>query len=364
MMYPSNAHMWGPGRCPASPHMQSRQPRPPKSPSQREGDAAHWTLSKLLNGGEVKVGDVADNGVVIDSELLGHAGDAALEISHFRGEGVDVYVEQSFPVPYVREGMNARPDVLALAPSVKTAGFFDFKYGHREVETYHNPQFIVEAACLFSMDIPDIDEWEIYFTVIQPRCYTTDPVRSWLITGAELRTEVIRYRDAAELASRENAPTKSGTYCRDCHASHSCRAIGIAAALAIDVSDHMGVTPLTPESAGLELTVLDDAEKRLAARRAGIEAYLMQHLSSGGRVDGWNIEQKMSNLKWTRSDAEVALLGAAFNLDLHKPAELITPTQAKKLGISDDVIASYSGREAGKLTLKRASNLKAERAFK
>lgn len=126
----------------------------------------------------------------------------------------------------------------------------------------------------------------------------------------------------------------------------------------------MGVTPLTPESAGLELTVLDDAEKRLAARRAGIEAYLMQHLSSGGRVDGWNIEQKMSNLKWTRSDAEVALLGAAFNLDLHKPAELITPTQAKKLGISDDVIASYSGREAGKLTLKRASNLKAERAFK
>jgi len=65
---PSSAHVWV--NCAGSAKMQQLYREPADSPKAIEGTGAHWFLKELVHGRQVALGQVAENGVTLDPEML------------------------------------------------------------------------------------------------------------------------------------------------------------------------------------------------------------------------------------------------------------------------------------------------------
>lgn len=365
---PSSASRWA-GQCPGSVPLEAQYPQLAQDPDAAEGDAAHWVVAVLLHGNQAPpVGAIAPNGVVVDDEML-EAAEMMADDVLTRAAGAVLHIEEFVGCPSVHPDNGGTPDVWWV--SAATGGWilhvYDFKYGHRFVDAWENWQCLDYASGILDTHLRGYDRNKITLeiNVVQPRNYhPSGPIRRWTIECGDTQfgTYEKQLFERAHAALANDPWVLVGPACRDCRGRHACQALQIAADGVADQARELTVAELPPAALGAHLRMLERAEAILDARLTGLREQAEILIRAGQRVPFYTVKQAVGRLKWSKPIEEVAILGDALGLRLTKPA-VITPTQAKKLGLTSEIIAAYAENPPGEFKLTQVTQDDARKVF-
>lgn len=335
---PSAAHRWM--RCPASPRLSLGLPDDPGEAA-KDGTAAHLLAEWCLKNGEfsadeylgfTEAGRVSDRPFTADmiesvNAYLEHVysvlkpEDVLLveqKVEIFRDETAGVLVEGT-------------PDCSIYSERTKTLRIPDMKTGLKYVEAVQNPQLLCYA--LGSSYDPDtaatgVDVVEI--TVVQPACYSAEPVRTWTLSGLELWEFGLDLREAAIATTRPDAPAVPGDHCEYCPA----QAAGKCPAREAQVQSVF--EEIEPKAELVKLST-DEIGERFTRAKA-IESYLnaLERLAkdrakAGAMPKGWKFVSSGSTRVWAQTDAAtVGMVRERIGVDISNPSAL-SPAQAEKM---------------------------------
>lgn len=347
---PSAAARWV--VCPLSASLEARYPETEPSEASIEGTAAHWVVEQILHGIPAVLDTLTPTGIAVTQEMI----DAAVMVQEIIDEGPHgtLWIEKRVDIPRVHASLNwGTPDYVNWSPGRLT--IYDFKFGHKIIEVRENWQLIDYAAGLIKGEYEE--SLEVEFVIIQPRAYHRDgPVRRWIIRGVDLRGHINILRNAAEDATSDAPsalPTPEG--CENCKGRHACEALQRAAYAAMEKAKGYLALDLDSRSLGIELQAMTRAQALLNARVSGLEAQAVAKIKAGDLVHFWSLESSPGRLAWTKPVAEVLELGHLLGLELKKPDEAVTPTQAKALAksakIPEAIFEPYAARPAGSVKL-------------
>lgn len=357
---PSSAARWR--QCGRSPSLEAVYPEDTESEEAREGTAAHWYMAERLQGREHPVGAIAENGVPVTAEMMDHVQpliDAVQGVQATVGSS-EVQVEQRV---YMRQGVHednwGTCDVFLVDVPNRHIHIWDFKYGHGYVDHERNWQMIDYAQGVLERHALPPGTYGVSMTVYQPRCYHRGPpLRTWTITGAEHAAHVHELHMAAKLVS-PNAQAVTGPECKNCRGRVVCEANQRMAGFVADIAMRTVDTPLDPRAMGAEYDMLVTAQERLKARITGLEEVIKANPTG----TGWITEQGFGREKWSVPAEEVIVLGDMMGVDVRKPADVLTPAQARKKGLDVEVSKAYTTIPKGEVKLVRQSSSAAARAF-
>lgn len=351
-------------KCPGSVRMQEQVPPVADTEQELEGHAAHLAAMKIAE----KSWDATPGRKFesqgrqweLDDDML----DGALlyaEESQVGGrfeDPVDVraYIPECWGTPdYWRVW-----DVDTPTGRQTSLKVIDYKYGYRHVEVFENPQLVAYALGVQAkLQLP----WEtpVCLTIVQPRSYNREgPIREWRQNqGVPLRLadlHAIAMHDIVPAVSEalgSQPRTISGPHCVDCKARVQCPTYRAAKDNILALVGTAQPESLSPQAVGVELHLVRQAIKMLEGRETGLRAHAEACINAGQQIPYWHIERGTSRRVW-RDDTPVealAAMGDLFGYNLRKPAALVTPTQAKKLGLDERTVGEYSHRPPGALKL-------------
>lgn len=342
--------------CAFSLTAQEQVPPTPKTEEQAKGDAEHWLGYKLASKAQTftpgekfqhggKEWEVTDE--MLDGALL-YAGEAQFHTTARYEIAVDI--------PDVHPTLCwGTPDYwrAIIESFLKLLKVIDFKSGHRYVSVYESYQLIAYAAGVARLLNLPLD-FPVMLVIVQPKSYGSPPVQEWSLTVGELYdycAKIIAPKVAEALGPNPTATT--GRHCTDCTARHACEAYRYTNANLVDFSKRGVVEHLTAQQMGQELRVLKEAIKRLEGRYDGLHAQAENLARAGNNIPFWELKSGEGRLKWLENASvqTVSSMGDLLGVELRKPVELITPTQAKTKGIDESIILEYAARPKGALKL-------------
>lgn len=355
-------------QCPRSTTLELMFPEEEQSQDALDGEASHWAGQEQLSGRLVDVGQIAANGVVLTQEMVEGADlyydDVVKTLKPFGLAPHQGHIEERMAIPRVHAQSFGTPDYWIAVPGVPLRLFiWDYKFGYRIVEAFENRQ-MVEYLAGATEGIPDTTPVELVVTVVQPRAPHRDgPIRRWRTTLLNLRALINQQSNAAHEALGGDPRAVVGPECRDCRGRHACEALQRAGLAAMDQAYRTPPLAMTPAGAGLELRMVDQAIERLKARRTGLEQQLLGELKRGATVPGWALQPGQSREKWKVPAAQVIATGQLMHLNLAKPPEAITPTQARKAGLDPAIVSSLAERPPAGVELVADDGSLARRVF-
>lgn len=366
---PSSAFRWV--ECPGSVQLSEQFPTLIEDPSAAEGEAAHWVAYSMLKTHTPAVGEPTPNGLTVTDEMLEGA---RLYVNHIfklanpHGGLRHVTLEERVTMPSIHPEMFGTPD--ARVNLLDTEGLLiigDYKFGHSEVDPFENWQLISYARGVldqFNFDGAAEAFIRIELHVVQPRCYTASgPIRTWATNAADLRAQWNRLSAAAHEALDEKPSFKVGEWCKYCPGRRACDKLKRTCGVDMDRAPYSPPVPIPLEQTGLELAYLQRAADMIAARITGLQEQAEFALRQGQSVPGVRMAPGRSSLKWSAPVDEVLQLGQMLEIDLAKPADVITPTQAIKKGVDSSVIDAYAARVPGKMCLELETTTLARKVF-
>lgn len=309
----------------------------------REGTAAHEVAARLAEHGELMpVGSLTSNGVAVTEEMVEGAELWADTIAQYPGGDF----EKSIECLCVHRDCWGTPDYL-YGPLDGTLYVSDYKFGHRYVDAFENWQLIA-----YAIGKPKyIPTMRVVLQIVQPRSYHRDgPVREWVLSGAELRDYAQMLRGACQAAEQPDATCKSGPQCYECPARHNCEAALHMEQAALYLCGSTIPLDVSVEAKAVRLHQIRRALDHLKQMESGITEDLSATIRRGINVPGFTLKAGSGREKWTRDVGEVVALGAVMGVDLSKPG-CITPNQARKAGLSPDIVSAYAARASGSVEL-------------
>lgn len=352
---PSGASAWS--KCAMWPTMNARYPQDDSAESQ-EGSAAHFVLADRLDGtNNFTEGRLADNGIAITQEMIEGA-ELVCEVVEKRiPSRIPLHVEQTISIPAIHADCFGTPDIWAFADD--HLEIIDYKFGHKFVDEYWNPQGLLYMLGIIGQ-LPVIPT-DVSFTIVQPRCfYRGDSVRTHTYYINHATEYLAPLREAAERAYSQTPTATTGAQCEHCPGRHACPTLQKAAYADAETSTDQQPVELTPQAAALELRMLDRALTRMTARVEGLRELTLANIKAGAHVPHYKLEPTRSTTKWTVPPAEVIKkLGKKASVP-----KVITPTQARKLSLDENIIATYTDIIPGGLRLVESNNADAARVFK
>ncbi len=388
--------------CNASLQLQEQVPPLPPTEEEQEGTAAHWVARRYLAGygHELPVGakfHSEGKEWTVDADM--HAG-AVLYARALDAPDAELHIEEWLPIRRVHDSeCEGTPDAHRYFPDariayphacppglpadrfqqgrIKLVRVGDYKYGHRYVEVFEHAQTSAYVSGVMDLHgLQDIDD-DLYIEIIivQPRSYSREgAVRVWRTKAINLRNIIIDANDAVDRAlmplGESFAPKATpGGHCIDCKARHVCGALQNSGFKWIDHSYTAERVELSSTAVGIELALLQEAMKRLEARKTGLEAQAEVMLRSGQSVPHFHMGPGKSVLTYydnVNAD-ELVGLGDLIGVDLRKKLArkdlVVTPTQAINLGIDPDVMSAYASRPTPALKLTRDNSITARKVF-
>ncbi len=346
---PSGASAWS--KCALWATMNQRYPQD-ESPAALEGTAAHWVAWEMLNAqSDVEMpqeGSSTPNKLTVTGEML-DGGELLIETIQARlavcGAGSGPFIEQQISIPSLGENCFGTPDCWGWNPATKHIEIIDYKFGHRFVDEYFNPQGLLYLFGILSKINPAWsfqEQISVSFTVVQPRCYYKgSPVRthSFWLKDAGPYFQQFQIMAGAALASQPTATTNP--HCCDCSGRHACPTLQQAAYSDAEFATDRQPYDLSPQAAALELKMLERASDRLQARVEGLRELTIANLKTGVSIPHYHLEPSSGRARWNLPNDQIISIGQLLGKDLSK-TEVITPAQAKKLGVDESVIKAYS----------------------
>lgn len=359
---PSGASAWS--RCSLWPSMNRDFPQS-DSPESIEGTAAHWVATEAVEGRHYSEGHTAPNGVVVTGEMLDGA-ELVCDTVAARMPGYKLHIEEKVLVSEIHPDCFGTPDIWGRTGATKHIEIVDYKFGHGFVDEYFNLQGLLYLAGILQkeFDIKKLDpDISVSFTVIQPRCYHRgEPVRTHNFTVREIPPYMVQLRDAATAATQPNPAATTNPDCKYCPGRHACSALQLAAYSDAEFSNNRQPHNLTPQAAALELRMLERAYDRLGARVDGLKELTLANIKAGAPIPYYRAEASKGRQQWNRPIEQVITVGRLLGKDLSKPG-VVTPLQAKKVGIDESVIIAYSAITPGAIKLVAENNSDARRVF-
>jgi len=359
---PSDAGRWV--NCPGSVAMQQLYPDTEETEDAAEGTASHEVGQSLIEAMRVantipslKVGDTASNGVEITQEIFDGAemyADDVAEVAKRKGVFNAEYlrVEQRIDCVDIHDKSWGTPDCWLYDKVKKVLYIWDYKFGHLVVEAFENWQAINYYAGILRLLIDylglqeeEIDDVRVVIKIVQPRAqHRNGTVRKWFTNALELRGYINRLMGYANEVFGADPRCVTGTHCNNCSAMIQCEANQRAVTAAVDYIKGISTNVLTSFEVGVELKFLDVALALIKARHKALTAQALGFLEIGQSVVNFTTETNQGREVW-KNPGEVIALGDLMGIDLRgdKPS-VRTPAQARKLGIDESVIKSYSGK--------------------
>jgi hypothetical protein len=335
------------------------------SEESREGTAAHWVAQMLLVAGWLPgAGETAPNSIVVDEEMREGA---QLYVDYIRGVlggRMPQNIEQRTLPGAIHQMCWGTPDADDMHDNVLDV--FDYKYGHRFVEVFENPQLVCYAADrLAKLDGLADQLVDVRFHIIQPRSFHRDgPIRTWECRASDLRPLINKLRAAAAAALVPGARTVSSpAACRDCRARTRCDAAQAAGLDAAAIAGTSVPFDLTDSEAGRYLTLVKRAKAQLEAMESGLEEQLIKAMLKGAFVPQWMLDSAKPRERWVAGADEVFLMGDMLGKDLRAPPQPITVSQARRMGIDESVISQYAERPKGAVKLAPMDLTQARKVF-
>lgn len=311
----------------------------------REGTAAHWVASELLQNGVIaSVGDLAPNGVAVTDEMIDGAYVYADAVKPYMQ---DCRIEKHIECMVIHRDCHGTPD-FTYGPTMGTLFISDYKFGHRYVSPERNWQLIAYALGTMPEYLPTM---RVILQIVQPRSYhRSGQVRTWEIDGEALRLYGVELHAACCAAEQLDAVCTAGRHCYGCPVRHICES-----ALSLE-QDALALTgtciPLDASlhAKAVRLRQVRQAADHLKQMESGLAEDLSAAIRRGDNVQGWTLQSSAGREKWTKPVEEVIALGSCMGLELGKTA-VVTPNQARKAGLPEDIVAAYSERQSGSVSL-------------
>lgn len=319
-----------------------------------EGNAADWFIGEFFKGNyfaDDLIDRKADNGVFITGDMVDHCEQYLTDI---KGKG-DVEVVTTYSDNKSYE-IRSRADHIYSEP--QTLHISDFKYGWKIVEPEENWTLISHAIGFLQSYATQPQD--IVFTIYQPRPYHPDGnVRTWSITYERLMEY---WQELHAALTNPSDEIVTGVHCYKCPSMSQCPAAQKAAMNSIDVGemaydsevDNKQLSYIMDEikRAKTVLTQAEDAYNNLANTR----------VRSGEIVPGYCMETTLSNAQWKDGMThEIVQMMTGVDVSTKK---IISPTQARKTGISSEVMDSLCERKSTGFKLVRKDvNKRAEQLF-
>lgn len=359
-------------QCPRSVTLEALYPETGDNPDAADGEASHWVLAQLLDHQQrnhaPQPGTVAPNGVVLTHEMV-HG--AALCADHVKATlGWDwhlrAFVERTFPIPSVHPQAFGTPDVQAWLDGGQRPvqlHVWDYKFGFRYVEEHGNPQCVDYVAAALDQ-APGIGEVDIHVHIVQPRAFHRGgSIRTWRTTRAEILPLIEESRASAAEALGPDPRARVGEECRDCKARHACPTLQAEGYRAAQYSSGVQPLDLPPAALGLELRTLQQARARLDARIVGLEGQAEGLMRQGQRVPGFILQQGQGRERFKVPPEQVVQVGKLMGKNLAKPLDVVTPRQARDLGMPEALINSISERPPGAFKVEPFDDMAALKIF-
>lgn len=347
--------------CAGSRKMEALYPQADDSPHALEGTAAHWAASEMLNGRTVDSGQIAENGVMLNDEMIEAATMYVDEIRKVNGKP---HIEERISINYIHEQCWGTPDAWIFHNG--TLYLWDFKYGHRFVDVFENWQLIEYAAGILDViEINGITDHHVTvdMTIVQPRCYVGgSPVRSWKVRAVDLRGYFNAARMFEAKAMANDATLTVSPECRDCSARHACPALQRAAYSDMNIATEAVPFDLPPAALGTELRYLQAAIETLTARASSLEEQALSMFRQGKAVPHFTAQHGNGRERWVKPEAEVIAMGELMGVNLGV-TKLVTPKQAIKAGMPEAIVKSFTEIPRGELKLVPDDGTKARKIF-
>jgi hypothetical protein len=345
---PSKASQWL--NCPGS-ILLSRGVKDQGSWYADEGTAAHELGEKCLRSGTNPhdhlglVIKVKDKEFTVDSEM---AENVCVYVNHVRSlqsrAGLGGLIEARF---YLDKGqlnppgpMGGTSDFTLHDPKLRRLDVVDLKYGAGTlVEVNNNPQLRYYAlAAVDELKLyGQVDE--VHVTIVQPRADHPDgPVRTEVLSIADIIDFSIDLLDGAHLALTPNAPLKTGSHCKFCKASAQCPAKQ-AEALAVlegefELDDAPAMELPDPRLLPIErLASYLDKFDILDSWMKNCWQVVFEQAQAGVHIPGKKLVAKKANRKWAVSEEDVLKLARKLKFGKKEiyDSKLRSPAQLEKV---------------------------------
>lgn len=311
------------------------EPFNPSTEVTDEGNAAHWLCEQVYNGAnpEDLIGKQAFNGVFITDEMVENCSEYIMLIkmghcfvekdtSHRNGDLWEIRGRADY-IGRIDE------DMVMIA---------DLKYGWRIVEPEMNWTLISHAIayrryCGFKPE-------KFVFRICQPRPFHPQgPVRDWVITANELDELEKQLTTALD---NPQAIVCSGSQCYKCKSLSQCPAAQLAAMNAVDVANMAFDSEMTDDKLAWMLNNLKRASEVIKQSYEAYQDLALHRLKDGRKVTNYSIQPALGNTTWD-DDITPELLESMTGLDC-SVKKLITPAQAKKKGVPEELINQLTHR--------------------
>lgn len=378
---PSSAHIYGaPNGCTGWVLLAQQYPETEDGQDALEGSAAHEIAEQLVSYSSRGVtttthdeftGEIAKNGIVFNEEMFDAAKIYANEITKVMrkeavfGEGM--LNEYSLKIPMFHELSHGTIDCAIFGNDRLNLYLYDFKYGHEVVEVFENWQMLSYLAGLvdhFKITGYEDQRVNVHINVIQPRAYHRDGVtRTWTTKLSNLRGYFNILKSNIETSLSEKAELRTGPHCKHCQCRHVCKPALECGLSLYEMVNKPIPQDLTPLALGVQLGIVQRARKQLEYLESGLIAQVESTIKSGQSVPGWIFEQGYGRKIWVESMENVLALGETYKTNLLKQPELVTPTQALKLGIDEMVINVYTSKPKRGIKIVEDNGDKARQHF-
>ena len=376
ILAPSSASVWAPETgCTAAPLMMQTYPELEEKIEAKEGTAAHEICEKIIlstrDGARCKreevVGMIATNNVVFTDEMYDsaevYANDVLKIIALAVKETTIFSLEQKVDISVVHELCFGTPDTWLYRPLIDTIYIWDFKHGFEIVEVFENWQCLTYLSGIFASDPRLTGDTKIHIRVIQPRGFHRDgEIREWCLTG----TEMFKYYNQIKLNANKSlgpdAEALSGPHCKYCSGRHACTAALNAGMSFYEMASSPLPVELSDDALGTQLAIIVRARKQLEYLETGMREQAKSRLRAGSALTGWRLAQTFSKINWKVPYDEIINLGSHMRVDL-RVKKIVTPTQAKTLGLDENLVKAYSEKTKAGLTLEPDDKNRAKRIF-
>lgn len=374
ILSPSGSGIWCP--CAGSVRLTRNLPPRPSGAAAEVGTAAHEVieivLKKWVDASTSPlprvIGNTMSNGVIVTEEMYDACKvfiDHVLRLCNERGLLRALHIEERIEIPRIHPAMFGTCDLWVFDQARGELFIYDYKHGRTLVEVEENKQLICYYAGIVDL-LPDLAEQfiTVHFHIVQPNGYHPEgPIRKWSIKATDLRAHVNYLESRAAEAMSDNPTLTPGNQCTWCDARHICPSLRAAAYAAEDYTLQAIPDTYSIEALGREYKSAIAAAKITSDRLNAIEVELLTRIEGGESGSGYVIDQKPGRLEWTSEAGVVAAMGDMLGFELRKPLDVITPTQAKGLGLPEATLAGLAKRGSGGKTLKPADQTLAARAF-
>lgn len=337
-------------KCSGSIYLECDTPLPKENKVRDEGNAAHWLVEQVVQHNqpvEELIDRQAPNGIYIDGDMVNYLQPYLQEC-----QGAEIEKDVSFEIAGVM--IRARADCVKNVSGTTTIA--DLKYGWRIIDP---DNWTMKA---YALGATDRSVGDVILKIYQPRPYHKDGyVRSVNLTNDDM-IDLFDELEHNLIEAQSNRSLRTGSHCYGCDKMYACPAAREAGYNIVDMSTSVYKDNLPDDVLSITLDQLNRAADHVKNLLDAYKDEAFARIKKGKVINNYFAERTSSRLDWKKNTSPEFLKMVTGNKDVVKEV-LITPTQAKKIGIDEQLVESFSERKDTGLKLirqdahKRASKL-------